>query len=309
MADLYQDLGVSRMASEAEIKAAYRKLAKELHPDRNPDNKAAEDRFKQVSNAYAALSDPKKRALYDEFGEMGLKEGFDAERARQMRDGGIGGFAGAQAGNFDWSSIFGGAQRGGGGASFNMGGFDIGDLFGSVAQPTAKAPPPAEVSATLTFDEALNGTKKSVTIRGPKGKETFDVSFPQGTETGDALRLRGKGNVGTGGRGDLIVRVTVKADKQRWLEHGKLYQRVPVTISEALRGAPITITTPSGHVELQVPAGSQPGMKLRIKEKGGSRKNKKRDLIAVLEVVLPDNPSESQLDSADKLSDFDPRKG
>jgi curved DNA-binding protein len=292
--DFYAVLGVSRSSSPDEIKKAYRQLAKELHPDRNPDNKAAEERFKDVSAAYTVLSDPEKRKLYDQFGEIGLREGFDPE-AYQAAGQGAGGFGG-----FDFGEIFGGGARGRGGRGRHVE-FNFEDLFGGagpgrasyVRAPQRGADLRSEV--TIDFRDAVLGCTKELSLRSADGERTIKVRIPAGVRNEGKIRLRGQGGPGAQGgpAGDLVLEVKVRKHPSFSMRGKQLHVQVPVTPLEAYAGAKVSIPTPQGSVQLSVPAGSQNGSKLRLRGKGIQPKEGPRgDLIAHLEIVLPKGKSE-----------------
>jgi DnaJ-class molecular chaperone len=311
--DLYKVLGVSRSASPEEIKKAYRSLAKELHPDRNPGDKAAEERFKDVSSAYAVLSDPEKRKLYDEFGEMGLREGFDPA-AYHAATQGAGGFGG-----FDFGDIFGGAQGGRAGAQHFE--FNLEDLFGGrgrrgveyARRPRRGADLQSEV--TVDFRDAVLGCTKELSVRSAEGEKTIKVRIPPGVRSEGKIRLRGQGGKGGDGGpdGDLLLKVHVRKHPYFSIRGKQLHVRVPVTPLEAYGGAKVSIPTPQGSVQLSIPAGSKNGAKLRLRGKGIERKDKTRgDLIAQLELVLPSRRSaevEEALRTLQDAFDADPREG
>jgi DnaJ-class molecular chaperone len=314
--DFYEVLGVSRDASPEEIKKVYRKLARELHPDRNPDDKESEERFKDVSAAYSVLSDEEKRKLYDQFGEMGLREGFDPE-AYQAATEGAAGFGG-----FDFGDIFGagGQVQGGrgGGGHFE---FNLEDLFGGAGPRRGayvRAPQKgAELHSEMTVDfrDALLGCTRELSLRSAEGERTLKVRIPAGVRNDGKIRLRGQGGLGINGgpAGDLVLKVKVRKHPYFSMRGKQLHVRVPVTPLEAYRGAKVNVPTPEGSVQLSIPAGSQNGSKLRLRGKGIESKGKPRgDLIAHLEVVLPKKHSEEveeALKTVQDAFDEDPREG
>jgi DnaJ-class molecular chaperone len=309
--DFYKILGMPRDASPQELKKAYRQLAKELHPDHNPDDQEAEERFKDVSAAYTVVSDPEKRKLYDEFGEMGLREGFDPD-AYQTATQGAGGFGG-----FDFGDIFGGGARGGGRAGHVE--FDLEDLFGGrgpgrgsyVRAPQRGADIQSEV--TIDFRDAVLGCMRELSLRSAEGERTLKVRIPAGVRKGGKIRLRGQGGVGGNGgpSGDLVLKVNVEKHPYFSMRGKQLHVRVPVTPLEAYSGAKVTVPTPEGDVQLSIPAGSQNGSKLRLRGKGVQPKGKAQgDLIAQLEIILPEGHAdevEEALKTVDEAFEGDPR--
>lgn len=273
--DLYDSLGVTKDASAAAIKKAYRQLAKELHPDRNPDDTKAEERFKEVSNAYAVLSDPKKRALYDEFGEVGLREGFDPEVARARAAGGA----------FDFGGF------GGGGAGFGGFGFDLNDLFRGAPRGRQQTARPKDVEAQirLTFLDALRGGEHQLTLHDRSGPRSLKVRLPAGVRDGERVRLKGQGASMGSLKGDLVLNVKVLDDERFWYEGGELHLRLPVRPLEAFEGAKVQLSTPGGKVSVKLPKRATNGTKLRVRGKGAQRGKKPGDLIVHVEVVLPTN--------------------
>ena len=314
--DFYKILGVSRDASPQALKKAYRQLAKELHPDRNPDDKEAEERFKDVSAAYAVVSDAEKRKLYDEFGEMGLRDGFDPEayQAATRGAGGAGGFGG-----FDFGDMFGGGTPGGGRGGHAE--FNLEDLFGGrgpsrgayVRAPQRGADIQSEV--TIEFREAVLGCMRELSLRSAEGERTLKVRVPAGVRNDGKIRLRGQGGLGVygGPPGDLVMKVKVRKHPYFSMRGKRLHVRVPVTPLEAYAGAKVTVPTPEGSVQLAIPAGSRNGSKLRMRGKGIQNKGKPQgDLIARLEIILPEGHSEEveqALETVQEAFEGDPREG
>jgi curved DNA-binding protein len=293
--DLYDILGVARSATADEIKRAYRKLAKRYHPDVNPGDKSAEERFKEFSAAFEVLSDSKKRKLYDEFGPDSLRSGFDSKRAeeyRRYRSQGIppggapfdfGDFQSVNVGggNFDFSSIFGEIFGQGGQAGRARRG-----------QPFPSDGGHAEAQLEVTLREAVLGGERELTLDG----RTLRVKIPAGVGDGSQIRLTGQGAAGRhGGKaGDLYLKVRL-ADHPLLRREGRdLTLDLPVTVPEAVDGAEVTLPTFEGPVRFRIPAGSQGGKKkIRLRGKGlpDLRGAPRGDLYAVVRIVLPE-PSE-----------------
>ena len=298
--DLYAVLGVPRTADEDQIKKAFRKLAAKFHPDKSP-GKDNEARFKEINRANEVLSDKQKRALYDEFGEEALQQGFDPERARFAKRYGTGGpRRGAPGpggfGGFDVQEIFGGAGGGG----------DLGDLFGDMfhrrgggGRPGAarRASKGQDVAseATIDFASAVKGT----TLVLQRGGEEVQVRVPPGASEGSRVRIPGQGAPGFGGGppGDLILTIHVTPHPLFRREGDDLYLDVPLSLAEAYRGAKVRIPTPDGDVLLVVPARTQTGQMTRLRGKGVARKGKEPgDLYVRFLVHVPtsDAPAVAQ---------------
>jgi curved DNA-binding protein len=304
--DLYAELGLKKGATKEEIKKAYRKLARELHPDRNPNNAKAEERFKRVAYANDILSDERKRVLYDEFGEVGLREGFDADAARAMRArprGPVGG-----PGGYGFEDMFAGAQRGRrsgfGGTLEDLFGGGIDELFGRGigGRPTTGMPKAADQESQIevSFEEAYAGVEKDLTITEGTQQRSIRVRIPAGVESGGKVRLRGQGSqAGGAAAGDLVLVVKVGEHKYFRREGQDLHLEVPVTIGEAWRGASIKVPTPDGEVSLKLPARVQSGGKLRLKAKGmPKREGGRGDLFAHVQIRLPDGHDHALIDKA-----------
>ncbi|TKW74873.1 MAG: J domain-containing protein [Staphylococcus hominis] len=291
MADPYSTLGVQRGASEADIKKAYRKLAKELHPDRNKDNPKAAERFSQVTQAYDLLSDADKRARFDRGeidgdGNPAAPFGFGGAHGGGggFRPGGGGGFDfGGAADGPDLADVFEGlfSGRGGGG---NTGGFSGG--FGGFGR-RQQAPKGANVAYKLTvpFEDAAALKPQRITLAD---RSTIDLKLPAGVETGTQMRLAGKGQPGPGGAGDGIVTIEVQPHRFFTRDGDDVRLDLPVTLSEAVLGAQVRVPTVEGPVMLTVPKGTSSGKVLRLKGRGFHKKGGGRgDQLVTLMVDLP----------------------
>jgi DnaJ-class molecular chaperone len=281
-ADPYTTLGVARTATEADIKKAYRKLAKELHPDRNKDNPKASEKFSQVTQAYDLLNDKDKRARFDR-GEI---DG-DGNPAAPFGFGGggpQGGFRGQDFGGDDgggfsdlFDGLFGGGRRGGGGFS---GG------FGSRPQPRG-----ANIAYRLavSLTDAVTLAAQRITLGDGK---TIDLKLPAGVENGTQMRLSGKGQPGPGGAGDAIVTIEIEPHRFFTRTGDDLRLDLPISLSEAVLGASIRVPTADGAVMLTIPKGSSSGKILRLKgkgfhKKGGASAGARGDQLVTLMVDLP----------------------
>ncbi len=263
--DFYSVLGVSRTASNDEIKKAYRKLAMKLHPDKNPGDKKAEEGFKEATEAYETLSDQKKREMYDQFGFAG--------------GGGAGGFGGGPGGPFGGAGGFGGFQQGpGGNENFqDIFGDIFGDVFGSggFRQGGRKAKG-ADLRYTLnvSFEESALGAEKTISfIRQKNGREDsarLAVKVPAGVKQGQRLKLNGEGDTSPqgGSAGDLYVIVNVQDHAVFRREDDDVLIDVPVSYFDAILGAEVEVPTLSGRIAVKVPSGSHSGQVMRIKGKG-----------------------------------------
>ncbi|MGD9735114.1 MAG: DnaJ C-terminal domain-containing protein [Solirubrobacterales bacterium] len=303
--DYYEALGVPRGASDEEIRSAYRKLAREYHPDVNKDP-GADDRFKEVSEAYEVLRDPEKREKYDRLG-ANWKAGEDVSGASGF--GGAAGFGGGfgagdgqgfgdGAGFSDFfESFFGGrrgASRGGGFEGFSMRGGD------------------QEATLEVTLEEAARGGKRKISLAD--GRD-FEVRIPPGVRDGQKIRLAGQGGEGASGgpAGDLYLRVRIKRDPRFRREGDDLVVEVPVAPWEAALGATVPVPTLDGSARVKVPAGSSSGRRLRLKGEGmpgpGGRKG---DLYASVRIVVPKKLEQRERELFEELaavSRFDPRQG
>jgi DnaJ-class molecular chaperone len=284
--DLYQRLGLKRGASEAEIKKAYRSLAKQLHPDRNQDNPNAAKRFGEITAAYDLLSDKDKRARYDR-GEI------DEEGNPKMPFGGFGGHqpgaGGPQPGggfeNFNFSGGGDAAASGGRGGSGPFSGFR------QRARATQKG---ADVAYRLKipFEDAVALKPQRITLADGK---TIDLKLPQGLEDGTRIRLAGKGEEGPGGRGDAIVTIEIAPHRFYTRDGNNIRIELPVTLKEAVLGAKVKVPTPDGPVMLTIPKGTTSGKILRLKGRGFTAKDGKRgDQLVAVEIDVPANDADLQ---------------
>ncbi|MFW2828537.1 DnaJ C-terminal domain-containing protein [Sphingomonas sp. ID0503] len=291
MADLYSRLGVTRTADEAEIKKAYRKLAKELHPDRNADNPKAAERFSEVTQAYDVLSDKDKRAQYDR-GEIdeggnprapfGFGQGSPGGGFRPGR--GPGGFEFQTGEGADFGDIFEGLFGGGGGRGRGpAGGFGGFGGFGRQAPPQKGAD--VGYRLAVPFEEAAALRPQRVTIASGK---TIDIKLPPGVETGTQMRLAGQGEQGPGGAGDAIVTIDVGPHRFFTRDGDDVMLELPVTLVEAVEGGKVRVPTVEGPVMLTIPAGTTSGKTMRLKGRGFHRKGGGRgDQLVTVMVDVP----------------------
>ena len=277
--DLYKDLGVARDASEDEIRRAYRKLARRYHPDVNPNDPKAEERFKQIAFANEILADKAKRSRYDEFGIQALGEGFDPEQARAYTR---------------WSR---GARRSPEHSAFSST-LDLDDLLSGLFGRRGGPSQGRDAHAQLTVDllEAVKGAEVPIQLDG----KTLRVRIPPGSDDETRLRLAGKGlpSPDGGEPGDLYLTLEVRRDQNFTRSGSDLYLEVPVTLPELMLGAAVQVPTPDGPVTLKVPPHSANGQKLRLAGKGVPRRDGGRgDLFVTLVAVLPeaDQPDYDEL--------------
>jgi DnaJ-class molecular chaperone len=280
--DYYSVLGVRHDASDKEIKQTYRRLARQYHPDVNPGDVSAEQKFKEISEAYAILSNPDSRKKYDRFGHQAFASGFDPAFARGT------GFEGGQHGNF--RDFFGGRGPFDGLSSL----FD--ELWGGgrqQAQPGTVPGQDLEHTVELSFDEAVRGTTAQVQLmRRHGGMERLQVKIPPGVDTGSKVRVAGKGEAGKhGGRsGDLYIVMRVRPHAYFTRQGHDILCEVPVTLAEALLGARIDVPTIDGKITMTLPAGTQNGQRFRLRDRGvpALQGGMRGDHYITVQVVLPD---------------------
>lgn len=295
--DLYQILGVNKNASEAEIKSAYRKLARKYHPDLNKNDKNAAEKFKEISNAYDIIGNVDKRKKYDnneidaDGKPTGFGAGFSSENPFGSGNPFTGGFRGASgfggANGFDFSSIFGedifsqfsGANSGYSSRTQSLKGKDI------------------SYNMKIDFLDAANGVEKQINLNG----KNINVKIPAGMQSGQTMRLKGLGGAGLNGgaNGDVLITINVEEHPYFKSDDLNVLLDLPISIKEAISGAKITVPTISGKVKVTVPPFSSSGEKLRLKGKGIKSKKGQGDEIINLQIVLPKNKS----DDFDKLAE------
>lgn len=368
--DFYEVLGVKRDATEAEIKKVYRKLARKYHPDVNPGNKEAEEKFKAISGAHEVLSDKEKRKIYDEFGEEGLRTGFDPEQARQYR-------AWQQSGGHTRGFHGPGAEYTTDEGQFRYAGFEdvFSDLFGGAGQFSPRGPSKGrDIESTLEIDflTAIKGGTTRVTLQGSRAcpkcggsgrivtspdsvcktckgtgqtrvaqgpinfsqtcpdcggtgrsgevcpscrgagvvasTETIDVTIPAGVDNGSRVRLAGKGEAGQRGGppGDLYIITRVQPHPIFKRDGDSLLVDVPVTVSEAMNGAEVSVPTPGGSVQLKVPRGTKSGQRLRLKGKGVPNLKTKvpGNMYVTVRVQVPTTDDPAAIEAAKVLDQF-----
>lgn len=309
--DYYNILGVDKTASEQDIKRAYRKLARQYHPDKNPDNKQAEDKFKEINEAYEVLGNSENRSKYDQLGR-------NYQRYRQM--------GGAPSG-FDYSQWFPG---GGDGGSYQQVNIDMEDLFGGSSgfseffntifgnqrggagspfgrQAARQQGQDMEHRVNISLEEAYEGTTRTLST----GSETFTAKIPKGAQTGTRIRLRGKGSAGAGGSGDLYLVVRVEPHPTFKRDGHNLHVTVPVDVTTAVLGGKAAVPTLGGPVKLNIPAGTQGGRTFRLRGKGMPDLHKSDqygDLLATINIQVPENLTEEERQLYEQLAELSQNK-
>ena len=291
--DYYEALGVAKDASADDIKKAFRKLAVKYHPDRNQGDAAAEDKFKEINEAYAVLSDPEKRKKYDTFGSSGFHQQYSQEDIFRNFD-----FSGTfkdmgMGGNEDiFSRLFGGAfGRGGAGRGFSRGPRPGGDL---------------SMAVEVGFREAASGGEKLIAFRRNGSREELKVKIPAGVDNGSRIRIAGKGSDGENGgpKGDLFLDIKVANDPVFTRDGGDLFVDRTIRFSEACLGVSLEVPTLEEPKRIKVPAGIQPGTKIRLKGCGikalGS--NAKGDLFVKIAVHVPEELNSAQKKLVEELA-------
>lgn len=282
MRDYYEILGVKRNATADEIKKAYRKLAVKCHPDKNPGDKVAEEKFKEASNAYSVLSDPEKRKVYDVRGHAGV-QGMGFEGYTNVEDI----FA-------NFNDIFGRAAYGGFGDAF-------GDVFGTHRQTTRNyRGRDHRINLTIPFADAVLGTQKEINVQG----KSITLKIPPGIKDGQSLRVRGQGeSIGAGTAGDLLVKISVQPHPSISRDGLDLVTDVKVPMTTAALGGTARVQTLTGNVDLKIPSGAQPGQQLRIRGQGiVDPSGRNGDLRVRITVEIPKSLTRKQKDLLKQLA-------
>lgn len=300
MKDPYKVLGVSKGTSQADLKKKYRQLAMKLHPDQNPGDDQVAEQFKEVSAAYALLSDEKMKVRYD--------------RGEINADGSEKGFSGYQRQNAGGGNPFAGGNYGGGGNPFGSG-FDAEDLFSSIfgggatrggagasrtRSPAKKRGQDKTYTINIDFLDAVLGSKKQIKLENGK---TLNIKTPENVKEGQQIRLKGQGRPGTGGgvNGDALIEVHIKKHPYFTRNNNDIVMDLPITLEEAIMGGKVTVPTVNGKIALNIPKSSNSGKTMRLKGKGAAdpKSKKKGDQLVKLMVMLP-NSKNSELEKSVK---------
>jgi curved DNA-binding protein len=314
--DYYATLGVGKAASTDEIKQTYRKLARKYHPDVNPGDKAAEAKFKEVTEAYEVLSDPDKRKKYDQFGQYWKQAGTSGwSPSAGANPADFNNFDFSQYGNFDefinellgrfstTPGAAGGASRAGGASSssraYSYRTSPPGTGFGGFNEPATAAGQDMESALLLTLSEAFQGVQKRLNL----GSETITVRIPAGAKPGSRIRVKGKGqaNPYSSNRGDLYLVVTIQPHPFFQLEGDNLVCDLPIAPDEAVLGAIVEVPTPDGTVKMNIPAGIRSGQTLRLRGKGWINKGSRGDQLVKVVITPPTDLSPIEREAYEKI--------
>ncbi|HLB34289.1 MAG: hypothetical protein A3F67_06505 [Verrucomicrobia bacterium RIFCSPHIGHO2_12_FULL_41_10] len=308
--DYYEVLGVAKSATSDEIKSAFRKLARKHHPDLAKDKKTAEEKFKEINEAYEVLGNPENRKKYDAYGANWSQPG-------------AGGYA-SQGGGRNFNSTAGGfGGMDGMGGDFHFGGTGYSDFFeqffgtrrgrayggGTDFEEVPQRGNDVEADILVTLDEVLHGATRQISFRkeGAQGPQTYTVKIPQGVHEGQRIRLAGQGGLGgaRGEAGDLYLRVRLQKHPDFRIEESNITCDIEIPAWQAVLGGEQMLPTPEGRIKLKIPAGTENGKKFRIPGRGLPEKGGKRgDFYAVVEIKIPTNPSEKEKALWKQLSEF-----
>ena len=306
--DCYDVLGIKKNATDKEIKSAYRKLAKKYHPDANPGDKRAEEKFKELSEAYDILKDPEKRKLYDRFGHAA----FDETMAGQGAYGQQGAQQSYGSGWYDFGTTGNGGQY----REYHFSSDDLGDIFGDFfggfgkgAHTGGNKGADIETEMTISFDEAAFGCTKKIYFEGNQ-KKPLEVKIPAGIDEGQSVRLRGNGHPGSSGMpsGDMYIRVHI-TPKQGYERKGMdVYTTEEIPYTTAVLGGDAIFGTLYGKIKCRIPAGTQSGSRIRIKNKGiQSMKNPsvRGDEYVTVQIAVPRNPTAQEKNKIRELAELE----
>jgi len=280
--NLYDVLGVKKTDDASIIKKSFKKLAKKYHPDVSKEP-SAEEHFKEINAAYAVIGDEKRRADYDEFGESSLQQGFDAEKARAYGRRGGGMPPGYGSGGVSLDEMLGSLF---GAGAFRGSAFQGFDPYGGRGQRPRKG---RDLRASITIDllDAVRGGEVPISVGGGGDSRRLNVKTPAGVKDGQSIRLRGQGEPGPAGAGDILLEIKVRPHSLLSRDGDDLAMDVPISFAESLTGGPITVPTPWGDVKVKIPAGASSGARLRLKGKGVKTKAGAGDLYLLLRPTPP----------------------
>lgn len=301
--DYYKLLGVDRNAKAEEISKAFKKLARKYHPDLNPGDKKAEEKFKEINEAYEVLKDPEKRKLYDQLGpDWQHGQQFSGQQGFENMHFNFGGQNMGAGGGADFSDFFENLFGGGGRAG----------SFGAGFQQRPRRGRDVEAELPLTLEEVMEGGKRQVTLQMPNGPRTLEINVPQGIRDGAKLRLGGQGDPSSSGGspGDLYLRIHYLPNKVFKVDGENLHYDLQLAPWEAVLGAKVEVPTLDGHVELKIPAGSSSGRKFRLRGKGMGPASRRGDLLVKVMIDVPTSLDDTERELWQKLSEtskFNPR--
>ena len=306
-ANYYELLGVARTASDKEIRQAYRKLARQYHPDVNPGDPASEEKFKQINEAHGVLSDAEKRKKYDKYGDRWMHADELEQAEARARSGARGGYH--YYTNSDFGGDFGGDFGAPGGVDFDLGGFGSDDLFDRLFSNLGTEQPrrrrAAEYPVEVTLAEAAEGATRMVNL--PDGRR-LEVTIPPGVDTGSRVHIP----AGSGGDGDFYLIVTVMSHPRFERKGRDLYSEVEVPVEDLVTGSEVTVPTLTGRVALTIPQGTQNGRRFRLNRQGMpelNRPDSRGSLYATVKAVLPTDPGAEELELYRKLKELRSNQG
>ena len=301
--DYYKILGVDKSSTQNEIKKEYRKLAKKYHPDLNPDDEKAQEKFKEINEAYEVLGDAEKKKQYDQFGS-----GYNFNNGQHFDPSqhGFGGYSytSSSGGDFsDFFNMFFGGAGGSGGASSRTAGFDIGDLFGGGGRRSSqKQRPSYESELNITIKEGYEGVTKNITLNISGENKSISINVPQGILPGKKLKVKGEK---WGINGDILFKINFIDEKINTLDGLNITTKVDLLPWEAVLGGKVTVTTLDGKIKINIPKLISSGKKIRIPKKGyKDMKKNQGDLFIEINIVSPQELTEEEVKLYEKLKEF-----